>query len=350
MIRLVILDIDCVLTDGFIIVDEAGKEMKKMNLKDMDAVFEFKQRGFILAAITGEFSDIVVYFQNRFPWDYFYIWEGDKKKAVQKLEQETGIGAHEICFVGDGKYDVEPIEHVKLGVCPANAIREVKQVSDIVMQHESGEGCLWELVQLLDNYNHLSGREYFFVERLQEHGNVFRKMAADTALANIVMAIGEKILELFEQDRKVLLCGNGGSASDAQHIAAEFISRFYHERPAMNAEALNINASTLTAVGNDYGFGQVFARQVEAKAQPGDMLIGISTSGSSENILEALRYAKGHGITTALLTGNSANQELEEFVDYLVKVPDNMTPRIQEAHIFIGHLIAEYVEQKKYGK
>ena len=349
MIRLVILDIDCVLTDGAIIVDENGKEHKKVNLKDMDAVFELKRRGFLLAAITGEASDIVAYFRKRFPWDYFFFGEKNKKRAIQKLENETGISAHEICYVGDGKYDVEPLGYVKLGMCPMDAVNRAKQAADVILQNAGGSGCLWEVVEILEKYNNPSCKEHYFLERLQEHSNIFKKMASNAALMDSVMNIGKAILELLEKDGTVLLCGNGGSASDAQHIATEFVSRFYRERPAMNAEALSVNTSTLTAVGNDYGFEKVFVRQVEAKAQPGDMLIGISTSGRSKNILEALQYAKGHGITTALLMGNSDNPELEEFVDHLVKVPSGITPRIQEAHIFIGHLIAEYVEYEKYG-
>ena len=177
-----------------------------------------------------------------------------------------------------------------------------------------------------------------------------KEISSDMELMSTVMNIGEKILDIFEQNGQVLLCGNGGSASDAQHIATEFISRFYRERPAMNAEALSVNTSTLTAVGNDYSFERVFVRQVEAKAHQGDMVIGISTSGKSKNVLEALRYAKSQGITTVMLMGDFENPQLDEIVDYLVKVPSKITPRIQETHIFIGHVIAEYVEFKKYGE
>lgn len=350
MIRLIIFDIDGVLTDGTIIVDENGREQKKVNIKDVDAVFELKRRGFLLAAITGEKSEIVLYFHRRFPWDYFYLGEKDKKQAIQQLEKKTGICAQEICYVGDGKYDVEPLRYVKLGVCPADAISSVRKAADVILPNGGGSGGLWELTDILEKYNNPTCKEYFFLKRLEEHSNIFKSMAADTKLMGAVMDIGEEILNLFEKGNQVLLCGNGGSASDAQHIATEFISRFYRERPAMNAEALNVNTSTLTAVGNDYSFERVFVRQIEAKAKPGDMLIGISTSGRSKNILEALRYAKKHGLITVLLMGEFENPELDEITDYLIRVPGKITPRIQESHIFIGHLIAEYVECKKYGE
>jgi D-sedoheptulose 7-phosphate isomerase len=146
------------------------------------------------------------------------------------------------------------------------------------------------------------------------------------------------------------LCGNGGSAADAQHIAAEFVSRFFKERKGLPAEALSTNTSILTAVGNDYSYERVFSRQVEAKGKAGDILIGISTSGKSKNVLEALRYAHKNGIKTVMLMGDYTNLELSDICDYIVKVPSKITPRIQEAHIFIGHTIAEYVEHKLFGE
>ena len=131
---------------------------------------------------------------------------------------------------------------------------------------------------------------------------------------------------------------------------AEFISRFYKERPGLNAEALTVNTSTLTAIGNDYSYESVFARQLEAKAKPGDMVIGITTSGTSKNVLEAIRYAKKHKIKTVLLMGGYEDPELDGVADYIIKIPSLITPRIQEAHIFIGHVIAEYVEHRMFGE
>lgn len=350
MIRLIVFDIDGVLTDGSIMVDAQGREQKKINLKDIDAIFELKRRGFLLAAITGEASDIVTYFKNRFPWDYFFCGKKSKLETLRDLESEAGISEEEIGYVGDGKYDVEPLRYVKLGICPSDAIDQAKEAADIILQNAGGQGCLWELIDIFEKFNAPFCKEHYFMERLEEHRNLFKKISSDLALTSVIMEIGEKILDIFERNGQVLLCGNGGSAADAQHIATEFISRFYRERPAMNAEALSVNTSTLTAVGNDYSFERVFVRQVEAKAKAGDLLIGISTSGKSKNVLEALRYAKQNGITTAMLMGDFENPQLCEIVDFLVKVPSKITPRIQESHIFIGHVIAEYVEHKKYGE
>lgn len=350
MIRLVVFDIDGVITDGTVIVDVNGTEQKKINLKDVDAIFELHREGFRLAAITGEKTEIVRYFENRFPWDYFYCGAKKKTEILQEIEQKEQILPEEICYVGDGKYDVEPLEHVGLGICPADAIDRAKQAANMILQKDGGQGCLWELVHILQNYNSEERPVNYFYQRLEEHEDIFKKMATNEQLTDTVMNVAEEICTMFGREGQLFLCGNGGSAADAQHIATEFVSRFYKERPAMNAEALTVNTSTLTAIGNDYSYERVFARQLEAKAKQGDMLIAISTSGTSKNVLEALRYAKKQGIKTVLLMGDHEVPELKDICDYVVKVPSKITPRIQEAHIFIGHTIAEYVEHKLFGE
>jgi len=140
------------------------------------------------------------------------------------------------------------------------------------------------------------------------------------------------------------LCGNGGSAADSQHIATEFVSKFYRERPAFNAESLTVNTSSLTAIGNDYNFERVFVRQLEAKGRPGDVLIGISTSGTAENVTKAAEYAVRNGIHTILLTGDQGLERADGLYECVVRIPSKDIPRIQEGHIFVGHMIAEYVE------
>lgn len=349
MIELIVFDIDGVITDGSVIIDSNGQEQKQINLKDIDAIFELHRRGFKLAAITGEDTEIVNYFEKRFPWEYFYRGNKTKKETMKQIEAGTGIGREKICYVGDGKYDIEPLTYAGLGLCPANAIDKAKNAADIILQNDGGKGCIWEIISILEKYNDESSAHNYFFGRLEEHTQIFKKLASDQELTDKVMRIGDRIIEIFKKDGGLFLCGNGGSAADAQHIATEFISRFYKERPGLNAEALTVNTSTLTAIGNDYSYERVFARQLEAKAKPGDMLIGISTSGASKNVLEALRYAKNHEIETVLLMGGFEDPELDDEAEYIIKVPSLITPRIQEAHIFIGHVIAEYVEHRMFG-
>lgn len=350
MIKLVVLDIDGVITDGTVIVDMQGNEQKKINLKDIDAIFELHKEGYKLAAITGENTPIVEYFKKRFPWDYFYQNNKRKKEAMDEIAALEHITIQDICYVGDGNYDVDPLLYAGLGVCPRDAIDRAKEAADIIFQNSGGQGCLWELVQILREQNDVEIPENYFYKRLAEHESIFKLMASDQKLMGDVMKISDNICEIMQKTGQLFLCGNGGSAADAQHIAAEFVSRFFKERKGLPAEALSTNTSILTAIGNDYSYERVFARQVEAKGKAGDILIGISTSGKSKNVLEALRYAHKNGITTVMLMGDYTNLELEDFCDYVLKVPSKITPRIQEAHIFIGHTMAEYVEHKLFGE
>ena len=352
MIKLLIFDIDGVLTDGTVIVDSSGREQKKVNLKDIDAIYALKRDGYMIAAITGENTEIVSYFKNRFPWDYFYQGTKNKRETIERLAGELGLVRDEICYIGDGKYDVEPLSYAGLGVCPKDAIGEAKAAADVILQSAGGQGGLWELTGILKGLRQEETPENYFYQRWSEHTCLFKGLASDQRLISDVMRISEDIIELQKRHGSLFLCGNGGSAADAQHIATEFISRFYRERPAMNAEALTVNTSTLTAVGNDYSYEKIFVRQLEAKGKAGDMLIGISTSGRSKNVTEALRYAKEKGIITVLLTGgfDAAYAGSEQICDYIIRVPSKETPRIQEAHIFIGHLLAEYTEYKLYGE
>lgn len=349
MIKLVVLDIDGVITDGSVIVDMQGNEQKKINLKDVDAIYELHREGYKLAAITGENTSIVDYFEQRFPWDHFYRNNKRKRETLEKLASEEQISMQEICYVGDGKYDVEPLEAAGIGLCPADAIDRAKTAADIILQNPGGQGCLWELISILREQNDTSVPQNYFYQRLAEHENVFKVMASDQKLMGDVMSIADDISDMMKQGGQLLLCGNGGSAADAQHIAAEFVSRFFKERKGMPAEALSTNTSILTAIGNDYSYERVFARQIEAKGKAGDIVIGISTSGKSKNVLEALRYAHQNGMKTVMLMGDYTNLELADICDYIIQVPSKITPRIQEAHIFIGHTMAEYVENQLFG-
>jgi D-sedoheptulose 7-phosphate isomerase len=160
-----------------------------------------------------------------------------------------------------------------------------------------------------------------------------------------VAKVSEILINALKQGNKALLFGNGGSAADAQHIAAELVGRFAFDRPALPALALSVNSSCVTAIGNDYGFEQVFSRQLEALARPGDIAFGISTSGNSPNVLRAMSTAKQMGLHTIALTGRTGGN-LKSTVDYCICVPSNETPRIQECHILIGHIISELVERE----
>lgn len=171
-----------------------------------------------------------------------------------------------------------------------------------------------------------------------------QELLTDTALLTRIQDFCEAGLETYRNGKKVLLCGNGGSAADAQHIAAELSGRFYFDRPPLDAEALHVNSSYLTAVGNDYGFEFVYARMLEARACAGDLLIALSTSGNSPNVLAAAIKAKEMGIKVIGLTGANGGK-LAAYCDILLNMPSEDTPRIQEMHILIGHIFCEFIEE-----
>ena len=155
------------------------------------------------------------------------------------------------------------------------------------------------------------------------------------------------IVTAFKNGNRVYFCGNGGSAADAQHLAAEFSGRFYTDRKALPAEALHCNTSYLTAVANDYGYDVVYSRMIDGIGQKGDVLVGLSTSGNSANIIKAFETAREKGMTTVAFTGMTGGQ-MKSSSDHLINIPSTDTPRIQESHIMIGHIICQLVEEKLY--
>jgi len=195
---------------------------------------------------------------------------------------------------------------------------------------------------MMIEYNEIKN---IFFSSINEHVEMFNNVIHNKQLVSDVLEASSSIINCFKSGGQLLLCGNGGSAADSQHIAAEFVSRFEIERTALNAEALSVNTSNITAIGNDYSYDKVFSRQVDAKGHKGDILIGISTSGKSINVIKALEHARNMGIYTIGLTGLKPCSDLSKNCDCLIEVPSSRTARIQEAHIFIGHIICEIVEK-----
>lgn len=184
---------------------------------------------------------------------------------------------------------------------------------------------------------------------VEESIAVKQELLADETLVECVEQSAELIVQSLRHGGKIHFCGNGGSAADAQHLAAELSGRFYYDRPPLNAEALHCNTSYLTAVGNDYGYDQVFARLLRGTGREGDVLVGISTSGNSRNILKAYEVCREKGIRIISMTGRTGGQ-MKDFSDVLLNVPSTDTPRIQESHIMLGHIICELVEKTLFPK
>lgn len=186
------------------------------------------------------------------------------------------------------------------------------------------------------------------LDQIKESISVKESILSSQSLLADIEKAALMVTEAYQSGFKTLLAGNGGSAADAQHIAGEFVSRFYFDRPGIPSIALSTDTSIMTAIGNDYGFERLFSRQVQAQGQRGDVFIGITTSGNSTNIVEALSACKEKGIKSIILTGASGGKTAD-LCDLCIKVPSMETPRIQESHILIGHIICCIVEESLFG-
>jgi len=182
-----------------------------------------------------------------------------------------------------------------------------------------------------------------FKSSVENHTRVLN----DSNLQINIERIVTNSIEAFKNDKKMFFCGNGGSASDAQHIASELSGRFYKDRPPLYAEALHVNSSYMTAVANDYGYEETYARMVEASGRKGDVLVGISTSGNSPNVVKAMQNAKEIGMLTVGFTGIKGG-EMKDICDIMIQVPSDDTPRIQEVHILVGHIICQLIEEEMF--
>ncbi len=349
MIKTVIFDIDGVITDGKIYTDGRAEIYKTLAFKDLDALTELKKMGYILGVITGENNAFTDYLKKELSVGYF-INSKEKKKKLLELMQKESLRPEEVVYVGDGKYDIPVMEYVTWSMCPSDAIKEVKERAKVVLKTKGGEGCIAEVCKWIRDFGQghagIAGADRKVREICRKHRQLAEEICQDRDFQDAVVQAAESICKAYKEGRRLLICGNGGSAADAQHIAAELVSRFYLERPGFSAEALTTDTSVLTAISNDYDFAGVFERQVEAKGKPGDVLWGITTSGRSENITAALKQARQMGLKTILFTGEFQRENAaRQYSDIAVEVPCKDTPRIQEIHILAGHIICEMVEQ-----
>jgi D-sedoheptulose 7-phosphate isomerase len=185
--------------------------------------------------------------------------------------------------------------------------------------------------------------------RLQASIDLKTNLLTNDAILNTVEQIVKDIVNSYRQDGKVLWAGNGGSAADAQHLSAELSGRFYYDRPPLFSEALHVNTSYTTAVANDYSYDVIYSRLVKAMGRKGDVLIGLSTSGNSTNVIKALEVANEIGMVTVAFTGETGGK-MKDSAKYLVNIPSKDTPRIQECHMILGHTICELVEMQLFPK
>jgi D-sedoheptulose 7-phosphate isomerase len=187
----------------------------------------------------------------------------------------------------------------------------------------------------------------FIRSRIRASADLKNSLLQNTKILETVSTVVEQVIECYKTKGKVLWCGNGGSAADSQHLAAELSGRFYYDRPPLFSEALHVNTSYITAVANDYSYDVIYSRLVEAMGSKGDILIGMSTSGNSANVVKALEAANKKGMLTVGFTGESGGK-MKELCKYLINIPSEDTPRIQECHMLLGHTICELVETRLF--
>ena len=189
----------------------------------------------------------------------------------------------------------------------------------------------------------------YIKEQIKQSYETKQAIYENETLLDVITEVAQACVDVYKNGKKTLIAGNGGSAADAQHIAAELVGRYGFDRPSIPSLALTTDTSNLTAIGNDYGYDQVFSRQLEGMGVEGDLFIGISTSGNSQNVINAFESAKKKGITTVALVGRDGGK-MAKMADFAIVVPSNATPRIQESHILIGHIICDIIEKELFGE
>lgn len=195
----------------------------------------------------------------------------------------------------------------------------------------------------------MENMKQYIAKQLNDAYQIKKQLSESEEIQRALSDISKVVIAAYERGNKTLIAGNGGSAADAQHIAGEFVSRFYFDRPALASIALTTDTSILTAIGNDYGYEKVFSRQIQANGVKGDVFICISTSGNSRNIIEAILAAKEKGLITVGLTGQMGGK-MKELCDHIICIPSDETPRIQEGHILIGHIVCAVVEEALFSR
>lgn len=188
----------------------------------------------------------------------------------------------------------------------------------------------------------------YIIKQITDSAATKQAILENDTLLEMIVTVAQECVAVYRRGKKTMLAGNGGSAADAQHIAAELVGRYGFDRPSIPSLALTTDTSNLTAIGNDYGYDKVFSRQLEGMGQEGDLFIGISTSGNSQNIINAFESAKDKGVVTVALVGRDGGK-MAEMADFAIIIPSNATPRIQESHILIGHILCDIIEKELFG-
>jgi D-sedoheptulose 7-phosphate isomerase len=344
-ILLLALDVDGVLTDGSVTITPSGEESKGVAFRDLDALGRARRAGLRVALVTGEEGPLLMAIAAKAGAEFVLPAAKDKVAALEALSANAAVPLSCICFVGDADRDALAFPLVGMSLCPADGSRAARRTATRVLSAKGGAGAVEEAVELLLADGEQGDLRPGFENTLRRIGEDSLR-AHEKLLSESIPSLAEiasLITRSLKAGQRLLFCGNGGSAADAQHIAAELVGRFALEREPLPALALTTDTSILTAVGNDWDFKEIFARQVRAHARQGDIVVGISTSGKSANVVRALEVARECCAVTLAFTGRNGGA-VAKAADFSFKAPDASTPRVQELHLLAWHGICEVVE------
>lgn len=345
-IRVLALDIDGVLTDGTGLLTPSESSEPRFDFHDLDAVTEARNSGVTVALVTGEDTDLVDRIAKRFGVGHVIRGAKDKVLGLKTLSSQLGIPLVDFCYVGDSDRDAPAFSLVGLGLAPCNATSKAKAAAHRLLTQAGGAGAVAEAVALLSQLK--ADREADSVLEDGIRRSVAESIVAHQNLLNgavtTLVQVTQAFITAIRTGHKILLFGNGGSAADAQHVAAELVGRFAQDSDPWAAIALTTDSSVLTCVGNDWEYGEIFSRQVRALARPGDVVVGISTSGRSPNVIRGLQAGRDCGALTIGFTGAKGGP-ISDSSDLCFCASAQSTPRIQELHLLAWHAVCERVEQ-----
>ncbi len=344
--RVLALDIDGVLTDGNGVLDPSQVHEPRFDFHDLDAVNEVRRSGVILALVTGEDTELVDRIAGRFGVEHVLRGTKDKVSGLETLSIKLGIPLDNFCYVGDSDRDAPALSRVGLGLAPVNSTPKAKAAAHRLLSRPGGAGAVAEAVALLRQLKTDAESLATLQEGIRRSVNesiIAHQNLLNEGIAVLVQVTGAFIAAI-RTGHKILLFGNGGSAADAQHVAAELVGRFARESDPWAAIALTTDSSVLTCVANDWEYAEIFSRQVRALARAGDVVVGISTSGRSPNVIRGLQAGRDHGALTVGFTGSNGGPILD-CTDLCFCAPAKSTPRIQELHLLAWHSVCEMVER-----
>jgi D-sedoheptulose 7-phosphate isomerase len=346
-LRVLALDIDGVLTDGTAALSDRGGEQKRFSFHDLDAVTHALRSGMKVILVTGEDTPAVDDIARRFGVERVIRSAKDKVSALSNLSEQLDIALDRFCYVGDSDRDALALSGVGLGLAPANATPAAKAAAHRVLSRAGGDGAVAEAVALL-------GRLQVNGDRAAEMEQEMRAIVIDSLSAHqrlldeslpVLVEVARTFIQAIRSGRKILFFGNGGSAAEAQHVAGELIGRFAQDSSPWPALALSTDTSVITAIANDWEYAEVFARQVRGLARTGDVVVGISTSGRSPNVLRGLDAGRQSGATTIGFTGANGHA-MSDHSDICFLAPATTTSRIQELSLLAWHSICELAERE----